>query len=321
MVAEKKVTLKTIADDVGVSISVVSRVLNNKKKKVPITPDTKRRILKSAINHNLRTNSNIGIFIPDRLMDYDLVHYPFVAGVFSQAHEYDYGIFCTAFSDNMTVEDIPAYLENRKVSGVIFLNAIPPVIADFLKDNLIPYVLADIGGKPTPTNCISIDYYSTTLALLNLLKERGYLEYIFVSNTTGTLPVFEQIEFNCFRKFLDDNMFKGEILCYNKELDDYLEIISKKVKKMTSKTIFITESKLFTIEIMKLFAVHNKTIPEHGGLAGSSLLSKSTVPNLFSIKYDFNKIGEQSVSMIYRILTNKHHPEEKVMTAGEILLP
>jgi DNA-binding LacI/PurR family transcriptional regulator len=317
----EKVTLKTIADDVGVSISVVSRVLNNRKKKVPITQATKRRILESAIKHNLRTNSNIGIFIPDRLMDYDLVHYPFVAGLFSQAHEYNYGIFCTAFSNNITTDDIPAFLENRQVSGVIFLEHTSAVIIDFLDDNLIPYVLADISGKPKSSNCISIDYYGTTLALLNLLKERGYQEYIFVNDTEDDIAAFKQIEFNCFKQFIAENFFKGEITGYHGDRDDYLKMISSKVKTSTRETVFISETRLFTVEILKLFAVHNKTIPADGGLVGNNLLSEYTVPKLISVKYDFNKIGEQSITMMHGIMTNKHRPVKKIMMAGKILSP
>ena len=96
----KKGDFKTIADDVGVSISVVSRVLRNKKKVVPITAATKKQVLESAVKHGLQTNRNIGIMIPDNIMNYDLVHYPFVAGVFSQANNYNFGVFSASFSEN-----------------------------------------------------------------------------------------------------------------------------------------------------------------------------------------------------------------------------
>jgi len=316
--AEKKVTLKTIADDVGVSISVVSRVLNNKKKKVSITPQTKKKILESAIKYDLRINNNIGIFIPDRIMNNDLIHYPFVAGVFSQAHEYDYGVFCSAFNENITTADIPAFLTDRKVSGIIFIGEISPVIVDFLKDNMIPYVMADISGKPKAENCISIDYYGTTLALLNCLKENGYREYIFVNNIQGNPSAFEQIEFNCFKQFVDENSFKGEILYYRGGLDDYLQIISEKIQKSSRETVFITESRLFTIEILKLFSIQNKTVSKDVGLVGSNLLSEYTIPKLISMKYDFNKIGEKAVVMMRRILENKHAPVKKEIIAGKI---
>jgi len=317
--AEKKVTLKTIADDVGVSISVVSRVLNNKKKIVPITPQTKKRILESAIKHDLRINNNIGIFIPETIMDSDFIHYPFVAGVFSQAHEYDYGVFCTAFNDDITEADIPEFLEDRKVSGVIFIGKISPVIASFLENNMIPYVLADISGKPETKNCISIDYYGTTLALLNHLKENGYREYIFVNNIEDVPSAFEQIEFNCFKQFLDENSFEGDILYYQNGLDDYLQVISQKIKDSTQETVFITESRLFTIEILKLFSLQEKTVFRDVGLVGSNLLSEYTIPKLMSVKYDFNKIGEKSVIMMREILENKHKPIRKEIIIGKVI--
>ncbi len=317
--AGKKVTLKTIADDVGVSISVVSRVLNNKKKIVSITPQTKKRILESAIKHDLRMNSNIGIFIPDIIMDCDFIHYPFVAGVFSQAHKLDYGVFCSAFSDAITEADIPAFLSNRKVSGVIFISEISPVIASFLENNMIPYVLADISGKPETENCISIDYYGTTLALLDYLKENAYREYIFVNNVQGEPSAFEQIEFNCFKQFLHENRFKGDILYYRGGWDDYVQAISQKIKDSTPETVFITESRQFTIEILKLLAQQNKIVFQDVGLVGSNLLSEYTVPRLISVKYDFNKIGEDAIMMMHKILENKHKPVKKEIIAGEII--
>ena len=316
---EKKVTLKTIADDVGVSISVVSRVLNNKKKRISITPQTKRRILESAINHNLRINNNIGIFIPDSIMNYDLIHYPFVAGVFSQAHEYGYGVFCTSFSDNMTIKDIPGFLEERKVSGVIFVGEISGVITDFLTENMIPYVLADISGKPEPENCISIDYYGTTLALLNYLKSQGYREYIFVNNLESNTSAFTQIEFNCFEQFLADNSYQGEILYNRNDMDDCLKRLSGKIENSTPQTALIAESRLLTVEILKLLSLHNKVPFKDIGLVGNNLLSEYTIPRLISVKYDFHNIGEKTVVIMHKILENKHKPMQKEIVAGKIL--
>lgn len=317
--AVKKVTLKTIADDVGVSISVVSRILNNKKKIVSITPQTKRRVLESAIKHGLRMNNNIGIFIPDTIMGSDFIHYPFVAGVFSQAHKLDYGVFCSAFNDDIIKSDIPAFLTNRKVSGVIFISKISPVIASFLENNMIPYVLADISGRPQTENCISIDYYGTTLALLDYLKENGYREYIFVNNIQEKPSAFEQIEFNCFKQFLHENLFKGDILYYQGGWDDYIKAISQKVKESSPETVFITESRQFTIEILKILAQQNKIVFKDVGLVGNNLLSEYTFPKLISVKYDFNEIGKDAVMMMHRILENKHKPVSKEIVVGEVI--
>src|SRR6056297_465153 len=52
------VTLKTIAEKADVSITTVSRVLNNKDSIIPVADETKTRILKIAKELNYRPNIN-----------------------------------------------------------------------------------------------------------------------------------------------------------------------------------------------------------------------------------------------------------------------
>ena len=192
----------------------------------------------------------------------------------------------------MQREGYPGVSGKSECSGDDLSGKMPGIITEFAEDNLIPVVVADISGQPQEHNCISIDYYGSTLMLLNSLKENGYRDYIFVRNIVGSPSSFEEIEFNCFKTFLETNSFKGEILYYQETLDDYLAVISKKVEQANTSTVFIAESRQFTVELLKLFAYHHKSYPADVGLVGNNLLAEYVVPKFWSIKYDFNAIGK-----------------------------
>jgi LacI family transcriptional regulator len=123
-----KVTLKTIADSVGVSVTTVSRVLNGQTKKYRISSETETLILNKSkefgylpdqLARSLRINKSniIGLIIPD-------ISNPFFASlarvIENEARKKNYSIILSDTQEDiqLEVESINLLL-SRKVDGVI----------------------------------------------------------------------------------------------------------------------------------------------------------------------------------------------------------
>ena len=76
MVAKKRTTLKSIAEELGISVSVVSRVLSGQAPKYGISKTTAQAVLNTARKRNFRPNQvaralrlakthTLGLVIPD----------------------------------------------------------------------------------------------------------------------------------------------------------------------------------------------------------------------------------------------------------------
>jgi LacI family transcriptional regulator len=125
-----RVTLKTIAERVGVSASAVSRVLNGHARKYRISRKTEEEVLRVAreldfspdqLARGLRLNSSatIGLVVPD-------ISNPFFAGIArvveNEARARGYSVILCDTQDSTDVEvESLALLVGRKVEGLVVL--------------------------------------------------------------------------------------------------------------------------------------------------------------------------------------------------------
>ena len=125
----RRVTIKDIAREAGVSPQTVSRAINNKGE---ISPQTRERILRIAKRLGYRPNSvarglatrrtqNVGLVVPD-------VSNPFFSviarGIEDTAHQANYNVFLCNTDEN-TVREINAIhsLEDQRVDGIILCSS------------------------------------------------------------------------------------------------------------------------------------------------------------------------------------------------------
>ncbi|MFQ6114257.1 MAG: LacI family DNA-binding transcriptional regulator [bacterium] len=124
----KRSTLKSIAERVGVSITTVSRVLGGKARRYRISKDTEEAVFRAAEelhyapNHlarglRLKRTHTIGLIIPD-------ISNPFFASiarsVVMEARKVGYSIMLCDTQDNIRLEvDSIQLLQSRKVDGLI----------------------------------------------------------------------------------------------------------------------------------------------------------------------------------------------------------
>lgn len=146
-----KVTLKDIAEKVGVSKATVSMVLNNKN--INVSEATRNKILKvvkelnyipNSAARSLSTNKSqiIGIILPD-------IENPFFSEVARAiedvANQYNYNvILCNTDNERHKEEQYIKLLISKLVDGIIFLTGIESSKdIKMLRDNNVSFVLVD----------------------------------------------------------------------------------------------------------------------------------------------------------------------------------
>jgi len=179
-----RATLKQISDDLGFSMSTISRVLNGKASKYRISKKTETIILDAAREINFTPNQlarglrlqktqTIGLVIPD-------ISNPFFSSIARsveiEARKKDYSIVLCDSQDNTFIEkDSINVLMSRKVDGFV----ICPIgegskhIAQVIENN-IPLVIID---RQLPgLNCSSVitDNYNGALEAVDFLIELGH---------------------------------------------------------------------------------------------------------------------------------------------------
>lgn len=190
------VTLKDIARRSGLSVSIVSRVLNKKSRKYRISKETENLVLKTAKELNYRPNQlavglrlrkshTIGLIAPD-------LSNPFFASIIKSAqvaaHELGYSLIVCDTDENIQLElEHVNLLLGKGVDGLVVM----PVGQKYhhletVINNGVPLVVVDRSFEELKTSTVVIDNYGGALEAVEYLIEQGHRRIAIVQGLPGT---------------------------------------------------------------------------------------------------------------------------------------
>jgi LacI family transcriptional regulator len=179
---ERKVSLKDIAQKVGVSTALVSYVLNNKREN-RVSKELAQRIRDAAAEMNYRTNQvarslktnktyTIGLIVSD-------IANPFSSGlariIEDEAEQHQYTVIFSSSDENANKSGkLIDTLLDRQVDGLIIaLPAFAEHQVLYLQQQQIPFVLVDRYFPEIKTNHVALDNYGAAFKGVEYLIEAG----------------------------------------------------------------------------------------------------------------------------------------------------
>lgn len=216
----KRTSLKDIANKVGVSIALVSYVLNNQKEG-RISKEVARKIREAAVALNYRPNQiakslktnktyTIGLVVAD-------ISNPFSSSlariIEDEADKQGYTVIFGSCDENAqkSAKLIDALL-NRQVDGLIIFpteDSESQIIE--LQKQEVPFVLVDRFFPAIDTNTVCLDNYAATYEAVQHLTSNGFVR---IGMITYDSPLFHFKERN--RGYLES--IKKQKLAYNNSL-------------------------------------------------------------------------------------------------------
>ena len=190
------VTLKDIARRSGLSVSLVSRVLNKKSTKYRISKESEKLVLKTAKELNYRPNQlavglrlkkshTIGLIAPD-------LSNPFFASIIKSAqvvaHELGYSLIVCDTDENVQLEiEHVNLLWGKGVDGLVVM----PVGQKYLHLEAVinagvPVVMVDRSLEQLRTSTVVIDNYGGALEAVEYLIEQGHRRIAIIQGLPET---------------------------------------------------------------------------------------------------------------------------------------
>ena len=180
-------TIKDVAKLAGVSISTVSRVMNNSK---PVSPEAKRKVL-DAINKLdfkpnelarslvMRRSNLIGVIVKDIGIEYIA---QLIRGVEEIGRVYNYDIILSSsYGDDKQLGNSIDFLATKQVEGLVIITEdISTDILVKLRETKIPFILLDKYHNYKDIKTVKIDYEQEENKLIEALKEMGHKKILFV---------------------------------------------------------------------------------------------------------------------------------------------
>ena len=318
-----KLTMKDLAAELGLSISVVSRVLNGKANEYRISEATQALVHEAAEKNGFTVNqlarslrlqktSTIGLLIPDISNSF----FSMIArAVENAARRRGYSIIlCDTENDTLVEKQAMALLHDRAVDGLIvapvsddaqhiqalYKKGLPIVLVDrFFDDLVIPYVTS---------NNFQGAYDGTE----HLIRE-GHQAIGFIQGIPNSKPNLERLR--GFTKALDDNgiaLNDAWIEGRKFEEQDGYESACTLLQRSTPPTALFATSSVGALGVMRACLELNLHIPDDVSLIGFDEYPYAPLlaPPLTTIAQSTQSIGETASHLLLNWLISGEQPSD-----------
>lgn len=311
---KKKVSLKDIADKVGVSTALVSYVLNNKLKD-RISKEMAAKIKQTAQDLNYQPNQiarslkfnktfTIGLIVAD-------IANPFSSQIAriieNEAKNYGYSVFFSSSDENADKTiDLIKLMINRQVDGLIV--AMPQDAekhVTYLNKTQIPFVLIDRHFPSIQANSVTINNFAAGKKAIQHLLENGYNRIGIISYKSNLFNLNERIRGAC--DLLGENYLIGKIDEDNID-DDTARVINKLLEDSNPVDAIFFTTNLLTVSGLKYINSIGFKIPDQIAIVG---FDQTDAFDLFYtpisyVKQPMENLGQMSVKLL---LDNINNPE------------
>lgn len=312
--------IKDVAERSGVTVTTVSRVLNNRGY---ISEKTRQKVQKAIEELNYQPNeiarallkrkSNlIGLIIPD-------VSHPFFAEISKYIEYYAYKngykvLLCNAYKDIKKEKGYIDMLKRNQVDGIImashtleiseYLNLNLPIVAiDRLLSEDIPYITSDnYNGGALATQllidrgCNNLAHISGSLKL-NTPANKRCESFIDVARKNNKKYVVVETKLNSFNK------------------EEYEKLIYALFQNNPGIDGIFASSDLIAAYIIQVSNSLGKKIPEDLKIVGydDTFIASLTVPPLTTIGQPLEKISKTAIEIIINIVNGIEVPKENIL--------
>ncbi|MDR1703696.1 MAG: LacI family transcriptional regulator [Clostridiales bacterium] len=313
-------TLKTIAEEAGVSVMTVSRVVNDIPSRVS---DAKRRQIKDIIertgyvpNSSARSLSSrfsklIAIILPYSYNALDYPHNAQMVGYISRfIQDMDYTPLVYQVKDYY---EVTKRLRSWKVDGAIFLGMFDSDMKNIKEDNRIPLVFTDSYSTMRQVTNVGLDDYKGGELAAEYLLNMGHRNVAFVGEASHESPVV-RARLQGFASVLRDAGVKLPV-------DNLLPDIPSQSEIRTlcggdePVTAFFAHADITAIQLMKELRAADLDIPKDCSVMGFDNLQISELcyPALTTIGQNIEKKASIATNTLFQHITNPENPAQNVV--------
>jgi LacI family transcriptional regulator len=319
----KSVSIKDIANEVGVSTTTVSFVLNGKAKEKRISEDLKNEILKIAAKLNYRPNQvarglrtgqthTLGLIVED-------ISNPFFANlakvVEEEADKFGYTVmFCCTENNESKASNLINMLNHRQMDGFI-ITPTPGMEEDIMRltQQKKPLVLIDRYFPDLDSSYVTVDNYKGAYEAVRYLVGKGYKRIGLVTIESSQVQMQKRLE-GYYGALTDSGVQPSEELVlrlpYDLDKTTAVSLISGYISRYKPDSLFFTTNYLgvFGLESLRVSGIR---IPGEMGMIcfDDNDLFRLGSPSVTVVAQPIDLIGREAVTSLLHQLKNKGSDE------------
>lgn len=329
------ITIKEMAEILGVSTTTVSNVIHGKTKEVSKDMVKKVQDLIDKYEYvpninarNLATNNSkiIGVAIRTMTGKYENpINDPFVSEFLGTVEKSirEKGYFMMVYiSDD--ISEILKCLNTWNVDGMLFLGMSEDDFKMIKKKYKKPSVYIDSYFYKENSEFVNVGIEDTKGAyeMTKYLIENGHKKIGFITDNCKGLDCER---FKGYRKALDEEKieFKEEDLIIIKPINGKIDYILNDIYKISSKyTVFFCMSDYYAVNIMNYFIDNGKKVPEDFSIVGydNIIYSQIARPKLTTVNQDIGKKGKVALELLIKMIRGEKISDKKISLPTNIII-
>lgn len=318
---QQQITIKDIAQEVGMSFSTVSRALSDHHH---ISEDTKVKVREAAQRLGYKYNAlaaalrnsksnTIGLIVPRISMFFQSA---VITAIQNKLHQYGYHVIICQSNESPDLEvELVNLLNASRVEGIIVSCSIKTEdfshFGDTIKGN-IPVVFYDRVPHNYPAHKIKGDEYQGAFLATTHLIEQGCKR---VAHIGGPLLCNQyQERYDGYRDALKkcDLSFDNDLVFFHElNRENALQTCELLFNNKESRPDAIFASNDTTaLSVIEFAKAHNITIPDQLKIVGYSNDNRTTIshPTITSVEQFPHEMGEQAANLMMDLLENRVNP-------------
>lgn len=318
-------TIKDVAKLAGVSISTVSRVMNNSK---PVSPEAKRKVL-DAINKLdfkpnelarslvMRKSNLVGVIVSDLGIEYMA---QLVRGAEEIGRVYKYDILLSSsYGSEDAINNAIDFLATKQVEGLVIISeSISDESLLKLREARIPFVLLDKYYSSKTLHTVRIDYEKEEYKLIKYLLDSGHENVLLLETKDDNIVKKAKLE--GYRKAIEENKKKSFVIEIDGLTSNDGYNIGKEVIDLCKKnkiSAVACENDEVAIGFIDYCADNGINVPNDLTVTGFGDRSIASIyrPNLTTVAIPYYDIGAIAI----RALIKRIKDEDDILTEDWII--
>ncbi len=320
--AQKPVTIYDVANEAGVSMATVSRVVNGNPNVKKETREKVEEVIErlnyqpNAVARGLASSKSttVGVILPDIT---NLFYGTLALGIDDIAAMYKYNIFMASIDKELkqkrnVIDDMLA----KQVDGLIYMGyTLPYGIRKKLEGSNKPVVLAGTVDPQKEIPSVNIDYHEATRQCVEYFIEQGHENIAIVFDQRNN-PINEELRYGGYVEAFENHGLK-----YQEEwiirLDDPFNIDEEIYEDMVNENItaLISCDDEFAISLSNGLQDHGVKIPEEFEIitSNNTKISRLAHPELSTIVQPLYDIGAVSMRLLTKLMSNEEVDEKNTI--------
>lgn len=306
----RKPTIRDVAEEAGISVATVSRVLNNKPGYGPETGERVQQAIeklgyqRNEIARNLKISktNTIAIVVPTTT---DSFFTKLIRGILKAARTYNYAVLLCDIGVNgkYSEEDI-RMLAERQISGIIVCSISPKLGVDKLLNQLgIPAVFVNSISYNYKFPYIKIDDFQAMYSATSFLIGQGHREIAMISGAPDDV-IAGRPRIEGYRHALREHHLpvreELEVVADNFSYEHGAEAFETLLQRGVSFTGLVTCSDEVAAAALTSAHRHGIRIPQNLSVVGfdGTATALLTMPQLTTVSQPFEEMGYSAIQML-----------------------